>query len=244
MTNIEVQRLKAVRQFDLFEFNLHKGLEDILELAADICQTPVAFITLIDEDMQLFKVCRGFQLDRSPRNATSFCNHAIMHNEVMVVPDAMQDERFVNNSFVTSPLNVRFYAGAPLATEDGHNIGTLCVYDAYAKELAEEKKNLLGILARQSIHLMELEMSLKTIRAKTAQIALQNDALMDIAFTQSHEFRRPLANIMGIMNLIKDDDYTAPREYLEHMDAAVTELDEKVKIVVKSTEIARQIVMA
>ena len=162
----------------------------------------------------------------------------------MVVPDAQLDERFADNQFVKEPLHVRFYAGAPLSTVEGNNIGTLCVYDAHAKELPAEKQHLLGILAKQVIHLMELELSMKMLNIKTEQISLQNNALMNIAFTQSHEFRRPLSNIMGVMNLIKGENYNSNREYMEILEQSVVELDEKVKMVVASTDIARNMVMS
>ena len=243
MNITETKRIAALRQFDSFEFDLHKGLEDILELAASICQTPVAFITLIDEEQQWFKVCRGFQITTAPR-ATSFCNYAIAQMDVMVVPDTIADERFGKNPFIADPLNIRFYAGAPLTTLDGSNIGTLCVYDAVAKELPQDKQRLLGMLAKQVIHLMELDLSIHLLNTRKAQITLQNEVLMSIAFTQSHEFRRPLANIMGIMNLVREDDYITTREYMEHMETAVTELDEKVRMVVRSTEVAMSVVLS
>ena len=234
MTN-EIERLKSVSRFDQYEFNLNKGLEDILTLTAQICETPVAFITLIDEDTQFFKVTKGLDVMQMPR-AASFCTYTIMDSAVMVVPDPTLDERFANIPLVANAPHIRFYAGAPLASEDGQNIGTLCVFDDHAKNLSEQKQELLAILARQAIHLMELELCLQVIKKKSEHIERQNKALKDIAFTQAHDFRGPLSTIIGFMNLIKDDDYESPRENLEYMEQAVQKLDEKIHLVVKSTQ--------
>lgn len=236
----ETERLIAVRRFEQYNFNMNQGLEDILTLAAQICETPVAFITLMDEDTQQFKVCKGLDVIEMPR-ATSFCTHTILDTEVMVIEDPLLDDRFANIPLVAHQPHIRFYAGAPLATEEGQNVGTLCVLDAQPKSLSPEKRNLLGLLAKQAIHLMELDLCLKLLSKKTEQISMQNNAFRTIAFTQAHEFRGPLSTIIGFMNLIKDDDYNAEKEYLVMMDDAVQKLDDKIRLVVKSTEIAQQL---
>ena len=243
MITNEEQRLNAVKRFDNYNFNLNKGLEDILTLTAEICETPVAFITLIDADAQQFKVCKGMDVVQMPRD-TSFCTHTIMNTGVMVVEDPLKDERFSSIPLVVNQPYIRFYAGAPLATEDGQNIGTLCVLDAQRKSLPLAKQHMLGILAKQAIHLMELDLCLKLLNQKNNHITLQNKTLRDIAFTQAHEFRGPLSSLIGFMNLIKDDDYHAPREYLVMMDEVVQKLDEKILLVVKSTQQAREVYLA
>ena len=240
MITNEKERLKAVKRFDNYNFNLNKGLEDILTLAADICDTPVAFITLIDDNSQWFKVCKGMDVFQMPRES-SFCSYTIMDSEVLVVPDPTLDERFKNIPLVAKQPHIRFYAGAPLAAENGQNIGTLCVYDRHSKQLSQSKQHLLGILAKQAIHLMELEVCLTEIAEKNQQIEQQTNALIEIAFTQSHEFRGPLSTIMGFMNIIKDDDYNSPKEHLIMMEEAVKKLDEKILLVVKSTQMVKEL---
>src|SRR6185312_626149 len=211
--NAERERIIAVKRFERFDFDMNKNLQGILLLATHIYQTPVAFITLLDEHDQLFKVTRGFDVSKMPRE-TSFCTHAIMHDNAMVVTDACKDERFANNPLVEHVPNIRFYAGAPLATIDGHNVGTLCVMDTVVKEVSEEKKQLMEVLAKQAINVMELEVTYKLLNEKMMQLEQQNNMLMDIAHIQSHEFRGPLSTIMGIMNMIKEENYESPREYL------------------------------
>ena len=240
---VETARIIAVDRFKAFDFDLNLNIDGILKLAADIYETPVAFLTLIDDQDQWFKAKRGFEVFRMPR-ATSFCTHTIMQQDVLVIPDALIDTRFTHNPLVTNAPNIRFYAGAPLATYDGSNIGTLCVMDTKTKEISENKKELLAILARQAIHLMELELTHKLLDEKMQQVEKQNKVLMDIAFIQSHEFRGPVASILGLMNIIKEEKYKSPKEHLVMMEEAVNMLDEKIHIVVKSTEVAKQAYVA
>ncbi len=238
----EIERLHSVRKFDQYNFNLNKGLEDILTLTAEICETPVAFITLIDADTQWFKVAKGLEVFQMPREA-SFCQYTIMGADVTVVPDPTKDERFANIPLVVNQPHIRFYAGAPLAT-DGQNIGTLCVFDDHAKQLSAGKQQMLGILAKQAIHLMELELCLQQLNVKAAQIERQNKALVEIAFTQSHEFRGPLSTVLGFMNIIRDNEYEDAKDYLLLMEEAVKKLDEKIHYVVRSTQMAKDIYQA
>lgn len=234
----EKQRLEAVRRFQKYDFDLDKNLQGILKLATDIYETPVAFITLMDEHEQWFKVNRGFDVQRMPRE-TSFCTHVILDKEVMVVSDAFGDSRFAKNPLVNQMPHIRFYAGAPLSSNDGQNIGTLCVMDTNVKEVSENKRQLLAILAQQAIHMMELEITYKMLNEKMQQVEIQNKVLTDIAFIQSHEFRGPLASIMGLMDIIKEEEYSSPKQYLLLMEEAVQKLDEKIHLVVRSTENAK-----
>lgn len=234
----EQERLAAVARFRHFEFDLDDNIQGLLKLAADIYETPVAFITLIDEHDQWFKANRGFDVMRMPRD-TSFCTHAIMDTDVLVVTDAVADNRFINNPLVVQPPHIRFYAGAPMASNDGQNVGTLCVMDVHTKEITDNKKQALRILAQQAIHLMELKLAYKLLNEKIDQVQVQNKALLDIAFIQSHEFRGPLASVMGVINLIKDDGTGPGNEYILLLEEAVHRLDEKIHVVVKSTEIAQ-----
>jgi GAF domain-containing protein len=238
MVQKEQWRLAAVERFRHFEFDLNDNIQGLLKLATDIYETPVAFITLIDEHDQWFKANRGFDVMRMPRD-TSFCTHAILDTDVMVVNDAVADNRFINNPLVAQPPYIRFYAGAPMASNDGQNVGTLCVMDVCAKDVPDNKKQLLRILAQQAIHLMELKLAYKLLNEKIDQVEVQNKALLDIAFIQSHEFRGPLASVMGMVNLIKYEGMGAENEYLFLLEEAVNKLDERIHVVVKSTEIAR-----
>ncbi len=238
MNTDEISRLHAVHRFTISGFDLTQGLEGLLQLAAAIFDVPAAFVTLLDADDQWFVANHGFEVKWMPRT-TSFCTHVIQQSGPMVVPDATRDDRFLANPLIVQPPNVRFYAGAPLTTFDGHNIGTLCVMDVTAKAVPPGKTTLLGVLAKQAICLMELKLTQQQLRRQVHQVEVRNKTLMDIAFIQSHEFRGPLSTVLGFMQLIKEEGYKSDREYLELMEQAICRLDEKIHLVVQSTEAIR-----
>ena len=353
----ELERLAAVNRFLKLEISKEKELQEIVELAARICGTPTALITLIDADTQFIKFKVGFKYDTTSR-ADAFCSHVIEQDEVMIVPDAHLDERFAANPLVTGDPNIRFYAGSPLTTRDGLNLGSLCVIDQQPKELNDLQQQMLAALSKQVIQLLEFDSSIKILKdqfvaARRSEIELrsffessidchlllgknfevlafnkaierivataynkalvrgnemteylnpkfkddfyqnyqkalkgtaafeqrkinygdrqiwwlikyepafnpdgeiigvsvnstditarveheqtvteQNESLREIAFIQSHELRRPVASIIGLMDLLKSDERVSGIEELKLMEKAVAELDEKIHLVV------------
>lgn len=238
MESQEIDRVKAVKRFEHFDFALSNAIHGVLRIAADTYETPAAFITLIGEDDQWFKVNHGFEVLKMPRD-TSFCTHTILMREPLVVCDALQDKRFADNPLVTNFPNIRFYAGAALTDYQGQNIGTLCVMDGQPRTINEAKKQLLMILAKQAIHLMELELNYQKLNEKLRISEQQNAALKDIAFVQSFEFRKPLGKIAELVSSIKQQDNRYPEAPLLMIEALVNELDEKIDSIEQSTETAR-----
>src|SRR6266498_5932847 len=141
----EAKRLKILWQYDVLDTVPEEIFDDLTDLAAHICESPIALISLIDEDRQWFKSAVGVTIRETSRDI-SFCARAILNNDLLIVPDATQDERFRNNPLVTSDPKIRFYAGAPLITPDGHALGTLCVLDKVPRELRPEQQQALRIL--------------------------------------------------------------------------------------------------
>ncbi|GGB94590.1 GAF domain-containing protein [Dyadobacter sediminis] len=356
----ELERLQAVNRFLTLEIDKEKELNDIVRMAAEICGTSTALITLLDDKTQYIKFKVGF--DRETTNKKdAFCAHVIEQDQVMMVPDALLDGRFSSNPLVTDNPNIRFYAGAPLTTQDGHNLGSLCVIDQSPKLLSTLQLQMLEVLSRQVIYILEFEISITILKkqfteAKNSEIKLrsffesskschlllgrnfeilafnqslekfisstfdhtisegadirsfvhkdhfqsfienyknaldgnsavsenylhyehaaiwwymtyepaynpageiigvsfnatditkrisqeklvmaQNDSLKKIAFMQSHELRRPVSTIMGIMELIKSEDYVTDREELLVLEKAVEELDGKIRMIVNHT---------
>ncbi|HEY5552188.1 MAG TPA: PAS domain S-box protein, partial [Opitutaceae bacterium] len=143
----EELRLATLRSYKLLDTLPEKSLDDITALASHICGTPVSMISLVDEHRQWFKSRVGLNESETPRDV-SFCGHAIADSGLFVVPDASKDKRFADNPLVTGGLGIRFYAGAPLLTPEGHAIGTLCVMDKVPHRLKPSQREALEALGR------------------------------------------------------------------------------------------------
>ncbi len=151
----ETLRLAKLQDYNILDTSAEPAYDDIAALAAHVCDTPAAFVSLIDANRQWFKAKIGADVNETPRNV-AFCAHTIQQMGVMIVEDAQQDPRFCQNPLVTGPPYIRFYAGAPLATPDGHNLGSLCVVDYQPRQLTVHQLSTLQVLSRQIMAQMEL----------------------------------------------------------------------------------------
>ncbi len=151
----EDQRLRELERYGILEADSDEHFDRILDLTAAIFQTPIVALSLVEADRQWFLAKRGLQVRETPREM-AFCAHAIVHDEVMVVPDARADERFRSNPLVFADPHIRFYAGAPLQTPEGHNLGTLCVIDREPRDLGPDQRELLHRLAQLAMRELEL----------------------------------------------------------------------------------------
>ena len=152
----ETLRLLELHGLGILDTPAEQAYDDVVSLAALICDAPIALISLVDEDRQWFKARVGLNEMETPRGA-AFCAHAITDpDHVMEVPDALQDPRFVNNPLVTGDPEIRFYAGAPLVTPSGSALGTVCVIDRVPRKLTEVQSNALKALSRQVVQLLAL----------------------------------------------------------------------------------------
>jgi GAF domain-containing protein len=151
----DAQRIKVLWQYEILDTVPEEVFDDLTELAARICEAPIALITLVDENRQWFKSKVGVSINETSRDI-SFCGHAIGQSDLFIVPDATLDKRFAENPLVKSDPKIRFYAGAPLITPDGHALGTLCVIDKVPRELRPDQKQALRVLARHVMTQLEL----------------------------------------------------------------------------------------
>ena len=178
----ESARLAALHRYRILDTGPERAFDDLTLLASHICGTPMAFITLVDADRQWFKSRIGVTVPETPR-AVSFCAHAILQRDLMVVPDARKDARLRDNPLVTGDPHIRFYAGAPLVTPEGHAVGAICVLDRVSRRLSPEQLTALDAIRHQAeaqlelrLHIMELEEALKAReRAEAEQAALMED---------------------------------------------------------------------
>ena len=163
----EGDRLETLRGFGVLDTLPEKALDDLTQLAAQICGVPIALITLIDTDRQWYKAKIGMETVQSSRDV-SFCAHAINQRDLFIVPDATRDGRFFDNPGVRGEPHIRFYAGAPLVTGEDVALGTLCVIDRKARVLTGAQEKALEILARQVMTHLEL-------RRHTAELRLSEE---------------------------------------------------------------------
>lgn len=179
MVTDETARLAALRRYRILDTDPERGFDDLTMLASHLCGTPIALISLVDADRQWFKSRVGLSIAETSR-AVSFCTHAIQQRDIFIIPDAAADVRVRDSPFVTGEAHVRFYAGAPLLTPEGHALGTLCVLDRVSRTLTPDQVAALEALRRQAQaqlelrrNLIELEQALaERDRAEAAQAKL------------------------------------------------------------------------
>lgn len=156
----EARRLAALRRYDILDTPREAAFDEIVALAAEICDAPIAVVNLIDEHRQFFKAEVGLGVRETPLES-SFCAKAILEDDFLLVPDATCDHRFDCNPLVTGEPGLRFYAGALLKTAEGLPIGTLCVLDTQPKNLSPLQQRTLRVLARQVMSQLDLRLSLQ-----------------------------------------------------------------------------------
>jgi GAF domain-containing protein len=158
----EQARLEALRSYGILDTEGEEECDAITRLAAYLCGTPIALISLVDATRQWFKSKVGLDVDETTRDV-SFCAHTILQSEPLVVPDAQKDPRFSQNPLVTSNTNIRFYAGMPLRSEKGLGLGSLCVIDKTPRQLAPEQIEGLEVLGRAVVTHLQLRRALQLL---------------------------------------------------------------------------------
>lgn len=195
LPSCEESRIAALHACGLLDTPAESSFDDLAAIAAQLCGTPIALICLVDRERQWFKARIGLDATETPREV-AFCAHAILQPGVMVVEDALCDERFRDNPLVTGTTGIRFYAGAPLEVAGGLRIGTLCVIDRVPRQLDEGQRNSLAALARQVVAQIDLRCKVTELQEATTrqglfeqQLQRFNDEMMALIALRTRELQ-------------------------------------------------------
>jgi two-component system, NtrC family, sensor kinase len=189
-TTPDAVRVEALEKYAILDSEPEQAFDDLTLLASYICKTPIALISLVDENRQWFKSKIGIAASETPRQV-AFCSVAIQQPDVMVVPDTLQDDRFRDNPLVTADPHIRFYAGAPLINEEGFALGTLCVIDQKPREITEDQKEALQALSRLVLAQLEFRRNLSLLK----------EALTDRTHAE-HERERELVKLQQTLTRV------------------------------------------
>ena len=159
----EAARIAALNRYAILDSEPEEAFDDLVLLAAHICRTPMAMLSLVDDHRQWFKSKVGVKMQETPKDI-SICAHAIEQHDLYIIPDTCKDPQFRENPLVVGEPRIRFYAGAPLVNEDGFALGTLCVVDREPRNLDDEQKEALNALSRLALRQMELRKNLQLLK--------------------------------------------------------------------------------
>ena len=201
------RRLQKLKSYNILDTPSEIDYDEIVQLASEICETPISLMTLVDENRQWFKSKVGLEVPETSREV-SFCGHAIHEDDVFLIEDATKDERFHDNPLVTSDPNIQFYAGVPLKSPDGFNIGTLCIIDHKPRKLNAFQLNALKVLARQIVNHLELRLQVNEIKNAYSELYEEregyykaNKVYQRLLSIVSHDVRGPLNSFIQLVEL-------------------------------------------
>ncbi|MUP45832.1 GAF domain-containing sensor histidine kinase [Gramella sp. BOM4] len=199
----ESARIEAVRDLEILDSFAEDTYDSITKLASEICQTPIALISIMDSNRNWFKSKVGTDIPQTDRDI-SFCGHAILEpSEILEITNTRNDIRFQDNPLVNSENGVRFYAGVPIKNEQGLPLGTLCVLDSKEHQLTEGQKESLKALAKQVELLFEYRRKNRVLEKMKNDLDENNRILREFASTVSHDLKMPLANMIITADILK-----------------------------------------
>lgn len=240
----EQERIEELKSLNILDSEPDPEFDRFTRLAAYVLDAPVSVVSLIDEDRQWFKSCFGFDASETPRDV-AFCAHTIMSDEAMIIPDATKDPRFCDNPLVTGAPHIRFYAGAPLISEKGFRLGSLCVIDFEPHEEIDDRDiqalHDLADLTSEAITLRAAKSDTDARLARSQKAA--DNAKQAFLAMLSHELRTPLNAIIGFTSLIREkfasDNEVDYVDYADMVEKSGYALLERVESMLNWTQIQR-----
>jgi signal transduction histidine kinase len=211
----ETLRLTDLYQYNILDTPEEEEFDHLVKLASRICNAPISLISLLDAERQWFKARVGLNEQETSRDI-SFCSHGILNGDIFVVPDAAADARFSDNPMVTGEQGIRFYAGVPLTTEAGNNIGMLCIKDTVPRHLTAEQQEALMILGKQVVKQMEL-------RLKNQELERITETQRRMISIIAHDVRSPLASIVSLFQLYRNK-MIDPERFNNFLNVSSTQL--------------------
>ena len=177
----EVDRLIELRRYDILDTHPEPAFDLLADIGAYVFDTPICLVSLVDKNRQWFKAKKGVAAVETDRKI-AFCSHAILGDDVLVVPDATCDPRFAGNPLVVGAPYIRFYAGAPLRTPNGLNVGTLCIMDRKPRNLSNEQTKVLRGLSRLAVDELELRLKIKQLQDEVHRVRKAQGDAQEAAF--------------------------------------------------------------
>lgn len=187
----EAQRLAELDACKILDTPVETSFNELTELLSLVTGCSHVAISFIDNNRQWLKASIGLNVEECTRDI-SFCSHTILDRQVMVVPDARVDERFADNPMVTDGLRIRFYAGAPIVSANGYNIGTVCAFDTELKNFTSDQERAIAIIAGQVTRLLELRLRNLAIREKAEQLIDIERSTLQFALQQQEIERKAI----------------------------------------------------
>jgi len=189
-------RLAALSSYNILDTGEEKDFDDLTTLASAICQTPIAFISLIDNKREWFKSRQGIAETETPAELSFSAFTIASDNDIMIVEDLSRDERFVENPLVKANNSITFYAGVPLVNDDGFALGSLCVIDQKQKKLTDEQRAALKIIATQVVDKLELRKKAQALEKIHQELLDSNLVIKKFAAMAAHDIKNPLSTIL------------------------------------------------
>jgi len=211
----EPERLAALASYAVLDTPAEEAFDALTRLVANLLDVPISLVSLVDMERQWFKSRHGIDVIETARDV-SFCGHVVAHDQPLVVEDTLRDQRFSDNPLVSGPAGVRFYAGYPLRTTEGHVLGTLCAIDVRPRVLKPQQLEILKILADEVMARLELRRkqrllgeALADLARSNATLARLNDEKSKLLGMAAHDLRNPIASIQGHAALLLEVELDA-----------------------------------